>query len=118
MLDPAARDIVLRECVGIHSESSWLHCAVVMPDHVHLLLTLGCDESLYRQLQLIKGRSTRYINVARNRVGTVWQPESFDHILRKDEDLFEKAEYIANNPVRAGLVERAEEYPWVWMSAG
>src|SRR4051812_46528849 len=66
-LDAAARDIVLRECVAIHSESCCLHCVVVMPDHVPLLLTLGPNESLYRQLQLIKGRSARLNNQRENR---------------------------------------------------
>ena len=51
------------------------------------------------------------------RSGSLWQRESFDHILRRDEDLIEKAEYIANNPVRAGLVARPEEYRWLWISA-
>ena len=114
-LNSAERDIVLRECVAIHSDASWLHCAVVMPDHVHLLITLGQDESLCRRLQLIKGRSARCINLLTNRSGCVWQPESFDRVLRKDEGVVKKAEYIANNPVRAGLVASAEEYRWLWI---
>jgi REP element-mobilizing transposase RayT len=117
MLDSTERDIVLRECIAMHSDAFWLHCAVVMPDHVHVLATLGPNELLYRRLQVIKGRSARYINALRNRSGALWQPESFDRILRRDEDLVKKAEYIANNPVRAGLVERANEYPWLWILA-
>ncbi len=43
----------------------------------------------------------------------VWQREYFDRILRSEEDVREKAEYIVNNPVRAGLVESQDQYPWI-----
>ena len=86
-----------------------------MPDHVHLLLALIPPRSLQDVLRLIKGRAARFISSLTSRSGSLWQRESFDHILRKNEDLLKKAEYIANNPVRAGLVERAENYPWLWI---
>jgi putative transposase len=44
----------------------------------------------------------------------VWQREYFDRILRSAEDIRTKAEYICENPVRAGLVERVDDYPWIW----
>ena len=47
--------------------------------------------------------------------GPVWQEESFDHVLRSDESLKEKCEYIRQNPVRKGLVMRPEEYRWLWV---
>jgi putative transposase len=46
------------------------------------------------------------------RQGKLWQPRYFDHIVRAEEDLRAIAEYILNNPVRKGLVERAENWPW------
>src|SRR5205809_8007679 len=91
VLEPADRDIVLRECISAHTDACWLHRAVVMPDHVHLLITLAKDESLSRWLQPIKGRSARLINSRNNSEGSIWQRESFDHILRRDEDLLKKA---------------------------
>ena len=42
----------------------------------------------------------------------IWQAEFFDHILRSSESFFEKWEYMHQNPVRAGLVERSEDWPW------
>jgi hypothetical protein len=54
------------------------------------------------------------VNRALGRGGSLWQDESFDHLLRSDESLRQKAEYICQNPVRAGLVEREEDYPWLW----
>jgi REP element-mobilizing transposase RayT len=116
VLDPKERDVVLREYVAQHSVSCWLHRVVVMPDHVHALMALFSEQSLQNVMRLIKGRSARAINAMTGRRGSLWQRESFDHILRRDEDLIEKAEYIANNPVRAGLVARPEEYRWLWIS--
>jgi hypothetical protein len=47
--------------------------------------------------------------------GAVWQEESFDHVLRSNESFEQKLEYIRQNPVRAGLVSRPEEYRWLWL---
>ncbi len=43
--------------------------------------------------------------------------ESFDHVLRSDESLKEKCEYIRQNPVRKGLIARPENYQWLWLDA-
>jgi REP element-mobilizing transposase RayT len=84
-----------------------------MPDHVHVI---GSPQILLdKLLKGIKGASARTINRALKREGSVWQQESFDHELRRDESLIEKAEYVAMNPVRKGLVERPEDYPWLWI---
>jgi len=61
-----------------------------------------------------KGPSAHSINRLLGRKGSLWQRESFDHILRSEEKLTEKGEYIANNPVRAGLVSTSDEWPWLW----
>jgi hypothetical protein len=49
------------------------------------------------------------------RSGPVWQDESFDHVLRSDESLKQKLEYIRQNPVRQGLVKKSEDYKWLWI---
>ena len=49
-----------------------------------------------------------------NHKGNVWQDESFDHVLRSSESIREKVEYICQNPIRAGLVEDEDQYPWLW----
>ncbi|MGH9581133.1 MAG: hypothetical protein ACRD2R_09070 [Terriglobales bacterium] len=58
--------------------------------------------------------SARAVNRALNRMGRVWQEESFDHVLRSNESLSEKVDYVCQNPVRAGLVTAPELYPWLW----
>jgi hypothetical protein len=48
------------------------------------------------------------------RKGRLWQPESFDRVLRSSESLDAKMEYLLENPVRAGLEARWTDYPWLW----
>ena len=79
-----------------------LHAAVIMPEHVHLLLTPlrdveGWPVPLSRILKRIKGTSARSVNRLLRSEGPVWQEESFDHVLRYDESLEEKLEYIRQN---------------------
>jgi REP element-mobilizing transposase RayT len=117
---PSARDIVLQHCLHDHGNRFLLHAAVVMPEHVHLLLTPLRDEqgwpySLPALLKSIKGVSARNVNRLLGNSGPVWQDESFDHVLRSDESFVYKLEYIRDNPVRRGLVSKAEDYPWLWM---
>jgi len=81
-----------------------MHAAVVMPKHVHLLLTPWVDAAgwpleIRTILKMIKGASARSVNELRNSGGPVWQDESFDHVLRSTESMQEKMEYIRQNPV-------------------
>ena len=90
-----------------------------MPEHVHLLFRPLRDQDgwpipLHKILRSIKGISARDINKALGTSGAVWQDESFDHVIRSDEGLISKADYIRMNPVRRGLVHTPEEYKWLW----
>ena len=114
------RSIVLHHCLHDDGKRLTLHGVVVMPDHVHLLLTPlrnaeGEMFSLQEILHGLKGASARSINLLRGRSGPVWQDESFDHVLRSDESLKQKLEYIRQNPVRKGLVKEPEDYRWLWI---
>ena len=116
---PEARDLVLQHCLHDHGTKIRMHAAVIMPEHVHLLLTPLRDEQgwpygLPAILKLIKGTSARSVNRMLN-CGPVWQDESFDHVLRQQESFNEKLEYIRQNPVRRRLVENPEDYPWLWI---
>jgi len=96
-----------------------VHGMVVMPDHVHLVFTPledseGNPYGLAEIMHSIKGASAKSLNKALNRSGHVWQDESFDHILRSEEAIRSKVEYICQNPVRKGLVASEEDYPWLW----
>jgi REP element-mobilizing transposase RayT len=119
ILPENVRSLVLEHCLHDHGSKLWMHAAVVMPDHVHLLFGALRDDTgstfgLSEIMSGIKGASAHRINRTLGRKGSVWQNESFDHVLRCDESIREKGEYICDNPVRRGLVSVAEEYPWLW----
>ncbi len=117
----AARDLILGHCMHDHGKRIDLRAVVVMPEHVHMLLTALADEkgwpyALPLLLKLIKGMSARSVNKLHGSGGPVWQEESFDHVVRADGSFEEKIEYIRQNPVRRGLVARPEDYRWLWVA--
>jgi putative transposase len=87
-----------------------LHAVIVMPDHVHMILEPLPGYSLSRIMKGIKGASARKINKARNSYGSIWQDESFDRIIRDEKEYNEKMIYMFENPLRAGLTEKPEDY--------
>lgn len=86
-----------------------LHAFVVMPEHVHLLLTPADDVTIERAIQLVKGGYSRAFGLAFRR-GEVWQRGFTDHRIRDAEDFARHRDYIHQNPVKRGLVERETEY--------
>ena len=62
VLSPAARDIVLKSCLHDHRRLCWLHCVVVMPDHVHLLITPFGNTTLQALMRRMKGASGHEVN--------------------------------------------------------
>jgi putative transposase len=98
-----------------HSKKYEVLFGVVMLDHVHLLLRpLEKESGIWYDLAVImkgiKGSSARKINISLGRIGTVWQDEYFDRMIRSDEELIEKMEYIWNNPLKKGLADSFDEY--------
>ncbi|HKC70316.1 MAG TPA: hypothetical protein VKB60_01775 [Terriglobales bacterium] len=121
ILGPLERDLMLRHCLHDHGKKYLLHAAVILPEHVHLLLSPLRDAAgnvfpVQQILQSLKGASAHSINKASAHQGPVWQEESFDHVLRSYESLEQKLEYIRQNPVRRRLVRRPEDYRWLWVA--
>jgi len=114
ILEPAERTIVLDCCVHDHRRDYWLECVVVMPDHVHLILAPYEHTSISRVMQCLKSVSAHKVNKENGQRGRLWQEESFDRLIRSEENLRRKAEYISCNPVRAGLVAGVDDYQWIW----
>jgi REP element-mobilizing transposase RayT len=83
-----------------------------MPDHAHLLLQPLAEWNLAKFFQGMKGFTARQINTWSERKGTFWQDESFDHLVRNERDWLDKFTYIHDNPVKAGLVSRPQDYPF------
>ena len=90
-----------------------LIAAVVMPDHVHLIIRPRNEYDLSRVMKGIKGVSAKQINELRSTQGRFWQDEYHDRILRTEEEVIEKAKYLFENPIRAGLIRPGEIYAFV-----
>jgi REP element-mobilizing transposase RayT len=87
-------------------------CYCLMPDHLHVIISPGESTlPLSKFLNIFKGRSTRLFRNKEN-LRKIWQRSAFDHVIRTGENLKAVIEYIMNNPVRKGIVEKADEYPY------
>ena len=107
---------MLESCLHDNGTKFDLAIAVVMPDHVHMIFTpqinIEAKEmySLAELMDAVKGASAHGINKMLGRTGRVWQTESFDHVLRSSENVDAKIAYVAENPVRRGLVKVSMDY--------
>ena len=92
---------------------------VLMPDHLHWLLTLDDANKLSTAVGRMKGATAREMNLLMSRQGQlVWQKGFHDHAIRGEEDIRDVARYMVANPLRAGLVKHVGDYPWwdaVWL---
>jgi REP element-mobilizing transposase RayT len=82
---------------------------LLMPDHLHALLSFASDQAMSSIVGDWKHFHTR-------NHGVIWQEGYFDHRLRDDErgeQLSAKMNYIRENPVAAGLCSKAEDWPWI-----
>jgi REP-associated tyrosine transposase len=95
-----------------------LHEFVVMPDHLHLLLTPGRATTLEKAMQLIKGGSSYEIHKRRGNRAEIWQPGFHEQTIRDAQEFFAKARYIRMNPVEARLVNTPEQWPHGSVGAG
>ena len=89
-----------------------LHEFVVMPNHLHLLITPSPTTSLEKAMQSIKGGSSYRVHKQRNQKIELWQVGFHDWTIRDYNDWQTKVEYIRNNPVRAKLVEKPQDWPY------
>jgi putative transposase len=102
---------ILESVEHYHREGAWwVHLFLLMPDHAHALISVSPGRILSNTVRAWKSWQTK-------RLGVQWQTGFFDHRLRSDESHDEKANYIRENPVRAGLVGKAEEWKYVWSPA-
>ena len=88
---------------------------VVMPNHVHAVVRPLPGFSLSKIMQSWKGFSAREANRLLQRTGEFWQAESYDHIIRDDDDMHRCCHYTIMNPVNARLCSRPGD--WCWSSA-
>ncbi|MGH6638427.1 MAG: REP-associated tyrosine transposase [Polaromonas sp.] len=89
-----------------------LHAYVLMSNHFHLLATPGTDDGLPQMMQAVGRRYVRYFNDRQGRSGTLWEGRYRSTLIETDRYLLACMAYIDLNPVRAGLVGEAKDYPW------
>jgi REP element-mobilizing transposase RayT len=118
-LSNTAKDITFK-AIKYHSDKKYKLCAcVVMKTHVHLLLlpleeSKGSFYSLAQIMRSIKSYSANRIQRELNRQGSVWLDENYDRIVRDDDAYLDMMNYIVFNPVKAGLVDKPEDYKWLF----
>lgn len=87
----------------------WAYC--LMPNHVHIVLTPSDEDGLWRTFGELHRRYTGFINARRRMTGHLWQGR-FGSVAMDEAHFVTALRYIALNPVRARLVERAEDWRW------
>ncbi len=115
LANPSAHAIVRSEFVGAHARHGWrVGRYVIMPDHVHFFCAsdLSPDgKSMSRFVGAIKEWSAKAL-VTEGVTPPIWQKQFFDHLLRRSESYAQKSTYVRENPVRAGLAVRSEDWPY------
>ncbi|NVD71493.1 transposase [Duganella sp. BJB1802] len=89
-----------------------VHAYVLMPDHLHLLVTPADEEGLGQMMQWIGRYYVPYFNQKYGRSGTLWNGRYKTSLIDAEQYFMSCSRYIEFNPVRNGMVGRAEDYPW------
>jgi putative transposase len=89
-----------------------IHAYVLMTNHVHLLITPTQPHGPARLMQMIGRTYVRWFNSRRQRTGTLWEGRYRSTLIDSDAYLLTCSRYIELNPVRAGIVDRPDDYPW------
>ncbi len=101
------------EAHAMTADTTWiLRAATIMPDHIHLLITLGERLSLDKSINRLKAKTSALLRVRPSPL--TWQRGFFDHKLRADEPLFAIFLYVYLNPYRAALCEYTSRWPWFY----
>ena len=116
LLRPVCARVVARAMKFFDGERYALGTWVVMPNHVHVVVRPKPPRSLSQILHSWKSFTAHEINkILPQKVVPFWQSESYDHLIRDDDDLQRCSFYTLMNPVNAGLC--AEPHLWPWSSA-
>ena len=110
LANPSVHKALIEFAKGGPAHGAWLGRYVLMPDHLHAFVAL--DEEKITLAKWMKSLKNALSKSLRNRkiLSPHWQKTFFDHVLRNSESYGEKWEYVHANPLRAGLVERPEDW--------
>ena len=108
MRRPEIAQIVVDSLQHFDEDRYWLTDFVVMPNHVHVLVSFPDESALLQQCESWKHFTATKINRTLRRNGRFWQQDGFDHLVRSVDQFYYLRKYIAENPTKAKLA--AEEY--------
>jgi REP element-mobilizing transposase RayT len=107
LTEARAAQAVLNSAAFYHQQATWhCHLFLLMPDHLHALLSFPLDHDMRAIIGRWKAWQVRT-------TGIRWQKNFFDHRIRSHPELQLKAHYIRQNPVVKGLCAKASDWPWV-----
>jgi REP element-mobilizing transposase RayT len=112
---PTIAQVTAQAIQHFHGQKYLLHAWVVMPNHVHVLLTPAKENPMPSIIHSWKSFTANQANKILGRQGSFWQREYFDRKIRNEKHFENAIVYIHNNPLKAGLCEAPEE--WRFSSA-
>ena len=123
--DPKVAQLVVEALKHFDVVRYRLHAWCVMPNHVHVVFAVlpGWSPALQNRTPLAtivqswKSYTGRRANQILGRSGEFWQREYYDHVIRNEDEFARYVEYTVNNPVKSGLCDRWDEYPWTGVAA-
>jgi len=105
----------------LHSLDSSVYkliCYCIMPNHIHLVFRLMSEtQSVSDIMKMIKGATARECNKLLKRTGKFWQVESFDRLIRDANEMYNIINYVLNNPVKAGLVNKPDDWEYSYCNS-
>ena len=101
--------VVLFDAVAFRQYAGrwYVHLLLLMPDHLHALITFPREEDMKKVMANFK-------EITAKRAGVTRQRDFFDHRLRTKDSFQDRTGYILMNPVRKGLIENHEQWPYIW----
>jgi len=106
--EPVASAVLEAAAFRNRTNRWYAHLVLLMPDHLHALMVLPREEDMKKVVAGFKEMTAKETGIA-------WQRDFFDHRIRTNEAFRERAEYILMNPVRKGLIEKPEQWTFIWM---
>src|SRR4030042_4368987 len=84
----------------------------LMPNHIHFLVRPSGEEALAKMMQGVTLCYSKYFNRENGRTGRLWESRYYSTVIDGDSYLWTVSKYIENNPMRAGIVKKPEDYPY------
>jgi len=115
--EPDVAEIVFQSLLFNNKKEYDLWAFTIMPNHVHALLTLKEGSMpLFKILQNHKRYTAGQCNKVLKRTGYFWEHETYDHLVKSENEFSQIVEYILNNPVKAGFVKDWDQWKWNYIS--